>query len=174
MSSTSVYDALSALPAAVNTALAATPAGQVNRVVFSPGAELAWDECDCGQLALVINRRYPSRTFPQDSSDNVLGECDDIGWVIDCKLSIVRCTPGPDDNGDPPTPAAMLAAWQTQESDAYTIRNVVRCYLQAIVTSTPRLIANFIVNDQPSVGPLGNCAGTELNFKIGFYTSCGC
>lgn len=173
-STTSVKTILDGLLVAVNDALTATTCGAPKRVTYSPGLEQAWDLCDCGQLALSVNRRYRTRSFPTDGSDQLRGSCDEILVGIDCSLSIVRCVPGPDRNGAPPTPTQQATAFTCQEEDAYVVWNTTWCYLERLRDTPPALVTEFIINDQPSLGPSGACAGSQLNFKFGLYVPCGC
>jgi hypothetical protein len=159
---------------AVSNALTGTSGGPVKRTVFEPGSDVAWDACDCGQLALVIRRRYTSRSFPTDGSDLIVGNCENVLIVFDCALSIVRCVPISDINGKPPSPAALGAAAQIQDEDAYTVWNTTYCTLVSLRDANPRRVTDFIVNDQTSLGPQGGCSGTELHFKFGLYVPCGC
>lgn len=171
---TSAKTVLDGVLAAVSAALANTTCGVPKRVTYSPGAEQAWDACDCGQLALSVNRRYRSRGFPREATDDLRGSCDDVVITFDCSLSIVRCFPGPDKNGSPPRPSAQAAAFACQEEDAYVVWNTTWCYLTQLRDSTPRLVTDFVLNDQPSLGPSGACGGSQLNFKFGLYVPCGC
>lgn len=170
----SVTDVVTPLLSVVSTALTGSAGGTVKRVVFVPGSEVAWDACDCGQLALAVRRRYSSRAFPTDGTDTVVGNCENSIIVFDCALSIVRCVPIPDVNGRPPTAAALSNAAAIQEDDAYVVWNATYCYLVRLRDTTPRHIADFVINDQVSLGPQGGCSGTELHFKFGLYVPCGC
>jgi PKD repeat protein len=158
----------------VAAALVSTTCGRPKRVVYSVGADQPWDACDCGQLALNVNRRYTSRSFPTDASDSTRGDCENSIVVFDCSLSIVRCVPGPGRNGEPPTATALDAAFRCQEEDAQVVWNTAWCYFTQLRDITPRLIVDFIINDQPSLGPSGACGGSQLNFKFGLYVPCGC
>jgi len=170
----SVAAVATTLLAAASTALTGTSGGAVRRVVFAPGADVAWDNCDCGQLALAVRRRYTSRAFPTDASDVVMGNCENALVVFDCALSIVRCAPTPDVNGRPPSSQALSDVAAVLEEDAYVVWNTTYCTLVNMRDANPRRVADFVINDQTSLGPLGGCAGTELHFKFGLYVPCGC
>lgn len=173
-SATSVATIGSGLLTAVSTALISTLGGRVNRVAFYPGQDAPWDECDCGLLALTVRRRYRSLGFPGDATDRPFGNCDELMLVFDCALAVVRCVPTPDVNGRTPSPAAMLKAESVLESDAYTLWNATYCYLTQLRDTAPQLVADFIINDDSSLGPSGACAGSELHFKFAQYVPCGC
>jgi hypothetical protein len=159
---------------AASAALTGSGGPVIERTTLAPGAEAAWDACDCGQLALVVRRRYPSRSFPGDASDVVVGNCASVLVVFDCALSLVRCVPGADENGDPPKVADLNAAVAVQESDAFVLWQSVTCTLTALRDSSPQRVSDFIVNDVTSLGPQGMCGGVELHFKFGLYVPCEC
>lgn len=140
--------------------------GAVNRSFVTLG-EVAWDNCQCGQLALTITRIYLSQTFPQDASRQQT-RCPTGYVVADCSLSIVRCVPGPDTNGNPPKEAALTAAAGIELQDAFVVWDKTECILMTMYSATPYGIMEYIMLDQTSLGPQGNCGGTELHFKIGF------
>jgi hypothetical protein len=85
--------------------------------------------------------------------------------VAELAVRIVRCVPGPDDRGRPPTPAAMLAAARQVESDAYE----VECATLTALTALEALdgdLDGWTVTNQPRVGPSGQCAGSELRAVV--------
>jgi hypothetical protein len=176
MSQTAVSDVCTGLLTAVSTALSASTLGTPNRIVYVPGNEVAWDKCDCGQLGLHVVNRYRTRQFPLSGVDVILGNCDDVGMVIDCAMSIVRCVPGPGDDDDDmaPDPTALRNTAIAFEQDAFIVWDTTQCYMTGLKNATPKTITDFIINEQVSLGPLGNCAGTELHFKFGLYVNCGC
>lgn len=168
-----VNSILTGLLTAVSGTLALTTGGRPRRVVFAPG-EVAWDECDCGQLAVDVTRRYRSRGFPTDATDALIGNCDEVMIIFDCTISMVRCIPIPDVNGKAPSPTALGRSALIMEEDAYALWNATWCYMSRLRDNTPRLISDFIINDDVSLGPSGACAGSELHFKFGMYVPCGC
>lgn len=157
----------------VSDALALTAAGRPNRVVSVAGAEVPWDECDCGMLAFSVNNRYIALQFPVPAIDQ-LQNCDTQYVVIDAALTIVRCVARPSDNGVSPKPAAMNADFAVAESDAFTLWNTANCALSAMRDSSPRVIADVIVNQCVPLGAQGGCAGSQLQFKMGLWRPCPC
>lgn len=178
ISSTSVAGVLGPLAYAVSDALASTSAGRPGRVALLPGTEVSWDGCDCGSLSVRVLRRYRTRRFPVDFSDQVIGNCNELGIVVECAMLLLRCSPVVGESDiDPPTVAALTRAMQDEQEDAFIVWDTTQCYLNTLANPAPghlRLIDNFIINDQVSIGPMGGCSGTELHFKIGFYVNCGC
>lgn len=173
-STTGVANVVNQLLSAVSAALSGTSGGTPKRVVFEPGADVPWDECDCGQLALAVRDRYTSRAFPSSAIDGRVGNCENVVVVFDCALSLTRCVPIPDANGKAPTPHALSKYAARQEEDAYVVWNTTQCFLMMLRDSSPQLITDFIVNNSVSLGPQGACSGTQLNFKFGLYVPCGC
>lgn len=131
-----------------------------------PG-NIAWDGCDCGQLALTIQRTYPTQTFPVDASDQpVRGGCGPGGALIyEVLVSLTRCVPGL--TGTPPMPptcAKLLASALELQADAYAVRKAVNCCLGEL--QRLRTILKFSVGGTNFVGPEGGCGGSELAFRF--------
>lgn len=128
-----------------------------------PGA-IAWDSCDCGQLALSIQRSYPSTTFPAESSDDTTRTCAPGTIAYEVLASITRCVPGPDSGGRPPTCDKLLAAALQLEGDAFALRRGIVCCL--VGYKRDQLILAWRTGSVNRVGPEGNCAGVEMSFKF--------
>lgn len=147
--------------------LDATPfsGGAPARTCLLVPGNIAWDACDCdGQLALTIQRIYPTKIFPGDaSSEPVLGGCLTRPLAVQVLVSLVRCIPGLDPSGNPPTCAQLLAKAVEQQADAYAIRRAVECCLDNL-KHVQRKIFDYRVGGTSFVGPEGNCGGPELTF----------
>ncbi len=142
----------------------------ISRVGVVPG-EVAWDECECGQLAIQEVRRYGSIRFP----DEELRPQDDCGeaWVCHVfQLSLARCSPGPDDSGHPPAMSALASIAERMSIDMTAVRKAVYCCLNEKYDANE--IHAFIINDVTVVGPSGLCVGFTLDFTVGYTSDCGC
>lgn len=129
-----------------------------------PG-NVAWDGCDCGQLALTIQSIYPTQTFPIDASDVALnGNCGPFAQVVEVLVSLTRCVPGPDRDGRPPSCAKLRAAALVQQADAFAVRNAVACCLRELKRT--QRIQKYTVGRANFVGPEGNCGGVEMIFRF--------
>jgi hypothetical protein len=129
-----------------------------------PGA-IAWDGCDCGQLALTIQGIYPTSTFPTDASETQrITSCGPFALVVETLVSILRCVPGLDQAGKPPSCAKLREAALIQQADAWAVRRGVECCLRTYKTA--RTIQKYTVGRTNFVGPEGGCGGSELIFKF--------
>lgn len=129
-----------------------------------PGS-IAWDGCECGQLALTIQSDYPTQTFPIDASDIPLtGGCGPSALVVEVLVSLTRCVPGLDAQGRPPTCAKLQAAALIQQGDAYAVRKAVTCCLAELKRTYQ--ILKYTVGRVNRVGPEGLCGGIELIFRF--------
>jgi hypothetical protein len=155
----------------VYDALGDTAAGVPNRFCPLVPGEIAWDECDCGQLAGTINDVFPSGNFPAAANDTPQSKCGSPLIVVSASMSLVRCVPTANNSGKAPTCANLLAAAVTLEIDRFTARRALRCCLVAMYTRFE--IANFSISAATSVGPEGACAGFVMPFSIAFTTE-GC
>ncbi len=166
-----VVNTASQIVTGVANALATSTGGPVHRAYVTVG-EVAWDECNCGQLTLSVGRIYPSRRFADDFSTIKVGNCDNTLLICDMSLSIVRCVPGPDTNGNPPLPTALTDAARTIMSDTYVVRQTLACMIRGMYVANQ--VADWLIGDDVPVGPMGGCAGRELHFKLAWSQDCEC
>ena len=107
------YTVASTLEQAVYAELTTKP----DRHGVVPGA-IAWDECDCGILAVSVAQVFLSESFP-DQAARPVGNCDapyEVGEVV---IQVVRCAPNPEDPLTAPTVAELDASAQEVLRDAY-------------------------------------------------------
>jgi hypothetical protein len=160
--------------ACVVDALAQTPAGAPDRqCLLLPTNLIPWDNCDCGgQVALAIQSIYGSTRFPQpaDASKD-WSHCGPPWAVAQVLVSVTRCVPTMDDQGQPPSCTASLAAAYTLEDDRTAVRQALACCLQDLKDT--QVIGAWALNASTTVGEQGGCAGVETPFLIG-VRSCLC
>jgi hypothetical protein len=152
------YTVAETLRQAVHAELTTEP----ERSSVVPGA-IAWDECDCGLLAVSVARIFLTETFPDELSRRIGNACDapyEVGEVV---IQVVRCAPNPDDI-DPPTTAALDASAQEVLRDAYQMLKGVSVLLCEM--NRDRDIADFMVRPLTAQGPSGGCVGNELRAYV--------
>lgn len=175
MGATSVLTVANLVLTAASQALSGSSAGPINRVLMSPGAEVAWDECECGLLALSTGRVYRSRGQIFNDAGDVFLNCDAEIRVVSFSLSVVRCVPSVGDNvTSAPTADALTAAFAIQEEDGFLVWEAVTDTLCALVKASPPQVPAYVVNERVPLGPQGGCAGSQINFKVGWYRPCNC
>jgi hypothetical protein len=109
----SPYELCEWLRSAIHADLLACGADEVTTTY--PGVGLvAWDDC-CGQLVVSPERIYRSQEFPlEDTTDERCGL-----WIaVALTATLVRCVPGPDDRGTPPSATVLAEAHKSILDDA--------------------------------------------------------
>jgi hypothetical protein len=168
---TALDDAIATLTARVQAALAATDAGPPARVCAVPG-QLAWDDCQCGVLAVTVDHLYPSAAFPQQATGATLASpCPPAYEAAALTVTVLRCAPGPDQYGNPPTCAALTAAAITWFTDLDTVRAALACALLDLRDADT--IVDFTLGDTVPAGPEGGCVGLDTHLTVGFV-NCLC
>jgi hypothetical protein len=161
--SLAAYTILAAVRDACVTALSSNAPARVSIV---PGA-IAWDNCDdCGVLALASTRNYLSDQFPNETVANTaIGPMPGAILCTDMVVQIIRCAPQPQQNQLAPSVSALDASAQVVIADAV----VVLCTVIATLTTMQVNgdIEDFLIRQQPFVGPEGACVGSELQFVVG-------
>jgi len=131
-----------------------------------PGA-IAWDECDCGLLAISVARIYLSDSFPQPLTTKVGAAACDAAWDVgEFVVQLIRCAPNPEGDDLAPTVAALDASAQEILRDAYELLQSVTVTLCEMKEQPDREIIDFFVNPLTSQGPSGGCVGSELRFLV--------
>lgn len=133
--------------------------------------DIAWDDCQCGQLVISETRTFPSRAFPLEEIDHS-AECGEPWLIVEYTLSLTRCVPGTTKNAASPTIASLSAAAQQASKDKTDVRRAVMCCLG--VAYDNHTLEAFELGAQTAVGPEGGCAGHELILWVGWTQDCGC
>lgn len=133
--------------------------------------EIAWDNCECGELRVAIQQRYPSSQFPNEgTADATQPPCGAPLWVGGLAVSILRCAPGGGPDEDPPTCDELAAAAQQSVLDASAVENGLWCCLRTMQDS--RDIANFQIGTTTFVGAQGMCQGSVTQLFVGLVGGC--
>jgi hypothetical protein len=153
------YTVASRLEQAIYEMLTVTP---VRRGVV-PGA-IAWDECDCGLLAVSVGQIYPTEIFPNPALARVGNACDAPWEAAEIIMQIVRCAPNPDDPMTAPTVAELDASAREVLTDAY---QMTQAATQALCKmNKAREISDYVVRPLTPQGPSGGCVGSELRAVV--------
>lgn len=167
--SLAVYTVATTLVTGISDALDVAGAEPLNRVCVVPG-EIAWDECTCGTLAVTARRFFLSDDFPQGSLGQGLirsSPCD-LPWLVaELAIQVIRCVSGPTGTSlSVPCPQLDTAA-QVLLLDQYVTLTTTVSILCAFKTQDR--IVDYVLGEQTTVGPQGDCVGTELVALVGFY-----
>lgn len=141
----------------VRKALAETEAGAPPRACVVPGAELLWDDCDCGLLAVTTLRAYPSDSFPVLKQTGPFNRCNAALTVVEYVVTVLRCVPMSDDNGHPPPCEDLTEASIRDLEDRWAVQRGVRCCLDGTM---------HLIQEQLAIGEQGRCAGSELHVFV--------
>lgn len=132
------------------------------RSVTMPGA-IAWDECDCGLLAVSVDQIFLSEDFPIQLTVRTSG-CDAPWEVGEFVIQLIRCAPVPQGQDLSPTVAAVDASAQEVLRDAYeTLLGATSTLCQM---TEDRDIVDFFLRPLTSQGPSGGCVGNELRVFV--------
>jgi hypothetical protein len=153
------YQVASALEQAVYAELTTKP----DRHSVVPGA-IAWDECDCGLLAVSVAQIYPTETFPDPLARRVGNGCDAPWEVAELVIQVVRCAPNPDDPLTAPTTVELDASARAVLTDAYEMLRAVSITLCEM--NQARDISDFMLRPLTAQGPTGGCVGNELRAVV--------
>ncbi|MDX2813445.1 hypothetical protein PV410_12910 [Streptomyces sp. PA03-5A] len=188
LSPLAVHDLAESVLACVCAALEATAAeidGQPGcpcRACVVPGAA-AWDSCDdpCGQeqgaggqLTVNVARIYPSTTFPTEDRDvrGIRGCTPPPITAVDLVITLLRCAPGPDEGGCPPTCEDLAATARILHVDQVSVYNALLCCLPG-TDPTRRRGRKYVLGPSRTVGPEGGCVGIEQRVTVAL-SGCKC
>jgi len=157
--------------------LEATTAGLPERSCVVAG-EIAWDDCECGQLAVsIVNDFEATGTTTARTATETPGrrECGPPLFIGNYLVSMLRCAPETTDEA-PPTCEAIEAATRIAVEDAWAVRaGIVCCLTSAIkdrLENGTRLYVDFTIGTQQFVGPSGLCMGSEVPVSVTIHNGC--
>jgi len=151
--------------------LEGTTSGLPARVCVTTG-EIAWDDCECGQLAISLTNQYETASFPAPWSgeeNQGVGKCGPPLFVFQYTISMTRCSPT-GEGDDPPTCEELGAAARVTVEDAWAVRAGLMCCMCAGVRRQPdtgrKLFDRYWIGPQEEVGPGGMCQGSSITVAI--------
>lgn len=118
---------------------------QPGRAVLAPGAEVAWDDCCEGQLAVRVVSSTPQ--FQRNARQGC-----PVGFLVTLGVSLVRCVSTVNDQGQPPSPWEMDHDGETLMRDMGQIATALQCF-------KPENALSSYLGEWAPAGPLGGCAG---------------
>lgn len=129
-----------------------------------PGS-ITWDNCCPGSLRLTVLRQYPTAQFPDLPFRPT--PCD--GWqrATEIQAVVLRCSPGPNPDGDPPTCERLDAAAQVQAEDYDALWRGTHCCFR-------NTEFEYMIRSIDAVGPNGQCVGVSMVVVIGLTNWCCC
>lgn len=159
-----LYDVASILVSGIDNDLAGTIAGRPNRACVVPGA-IAWDQCDCGLLAVSHNRWFLSDNFPLETGPGTKTTPCELGvLVVEMSIQIIRCVPSPTGTSLSVPCSKLNTASQVLVQDAYVTLKAARRILCEL--KDDGTILDYTFNEQTALGPEGGCAGTDLRALV--------
>lgn len=136
----------------------------VGTVTLMPGNTVVWDDCCAGGGQLWV-RLISLVPFPNGSQP-----CDVSSLQVRAGIGVVRCMHGLDDDGNPPTPAAMTGDTLGTTADADLLLQAVQEW------SPPPSVARktLVLETGVPLGPEGLCGGFEWTFSFKTLLCKGC
>ena len=152
--------------AALETAVYAELTTKPDRHSVVPGA-IAWDECDCGLLAVSVAQIFLSNQFPDQVAAPAGIRCDAAWEVGEFVIQVIRCAPNPEGDDLAPTTAALNASAQEVLQDAYEMLKAASETLCSMEDA--RDISSFMLRPRTAQGPSGGCVGNELRAFVALW-----
>jgi len=160
----------SLLLAQVQVQLAATTAGVAAdaRVCLVPG-QLAWDNCECGLIAVELVGTGFSRGG-QDSSVETEDGCNGLATAT-YRVTVLRCAPGVGAAGSAPTCAELDAAAKIFYDDVDALLRGVSIAMRDMYDTD--IIKTYWFNGTSPTGPDGRCVGSTEEVTVGVTNTYG-
>lgn len=172
-----VFDIAKHIKECVLMWLETTSQGLPDRACVISG-ELAWDECECGQLTVAIENEFEAvaTSVPRAGTETPgRRACGPPLYTANFMVTMLRCAPTGTDTA-PPTCEALEDFAQIATEDAWAVRaGVICCLDEAISTRLPnrtKLYRDFVVGTQTRVGPRGACGGSQLPVAVTIDNGC--
>lgn len=156
-----------------------TSKGLPERICVTSG-EIAWDNCECGQLAVSMQNKNEANAPNQPrASATAPGRraCGPPLMQMNFLVSMTRCAPT-GTGGKPPTCDQLSDAARVAAEDAWAVMSGLSCCLyEAIRERLPNgttLYEDFIIGQQDFVGPQGMCQGSQVPVAVVVRNGCPC
>ncbi|GGZ23268.1 hypothetical protein GCM10010387_15480 [Streptomyces inusitatus] len=145
------------------------------RACVVPGT-VAWDSCEdpcagdgAGQLSVSVIRAYAATLdgFPAEARTvfGVRGCVPPPFTAVEIAVTLLRCTPGFDERGCPPSCDDLALAARRLHVDMVTVTNALLCCLPGTAPSLRRG-RRFSLGASRTVGPDGGCVGLEQRATV--------
>lgn len=128
-----------------------------------PG-EIAWDECCDGMLAVSTPRIYLSEEFPAEAEGPVGMLCQAPYEVGEFTVLVLRCVPGPEEQGAPPSADDLNAAAAVTLRDAGEMLTSITSTLCALKENDD--VSDYFVTPAEAAGPEGLCGGFSVRALV--------
>jgi hypothetical protein len=149
--------------AALRDAVLSGLSNPISRYGVVPGA-IAWDECDCGMLAVSVGPVYFSESFPSPQEEPVGSGCNAPYEVGTITVQVIRCAPQPQGQSLSPSTDALDATAQVVAADFHETLQAVSVALCALEDAGS--IYDYLVDQMTPQGPEGGCVGGELTVRV--------
>lgn len=118
-----------------------------------------WDNC-CpdGQLTVHLERLYVAGNFPGANGASIVCSAP---LAAEFNVTLLRCHPTVDDNGNPPETPALDNAANQIHTDLYILVNALICCLAAKKKTQP-----FTLLSANIVGPNGGCVAAQIRLAV--------
>ncbi len=162
--------ALEAVLASVRGKLSVTPTGwpESARSYIVPGA-LAWDNCECGLLAIEWQTANYTAVFP--TPRQVFADGCKPYLALQLLVTVLRCAPNPSANGDAPSPEALGAAAIVNLDDLEAL--LAGTAEAASTLEDNNVILQYALGPVNPAGPQGGCVGVTQQIHLGFANRWG-
>lgn len=146
------------------TSAAITGVGNLlpERICVVPG-ELAWDDCECGLLAVRWTGLTYGTTVTSNAPDTDVG-CGQPVVNVGFNVVLLRCVSGPQSGGSPPTCDQLATAAATLHVDVFALEDAMANAVIALRAANT--IVDWALTGQSPVGPQGNCVGTSYTLTV--------
>lgn len=165
------YDIAEKLRDCIVTYLEMTTTGVPPRQCIVSG-QIAWDDCECGQLVVALQDGGEVVSFPDQQETRGRRTCGPPLFTWSYTVSILRCAP----DGDPPSCDDVDAASKVAIEDAWAVRAGLICCLNDLIkarlASGTTYLQDYTLGRQVFVGPQGMCQGSEQPVTITMKNGC--
>lgn len=126
------------------------------RACLYPGAEVAWDDCDCGQAWVRLVLVEPWFGDGNRQRVSAYGPCGPLKWAVTLGVGVLRCAATVDDSGHAPEPSVLTSETLAMTRDMTDLSKAITCDFPTV-----RGLDRVQVTRWEPLGPDGLCAGGE-------------
>jgi hypothetical protein len=131
------------------------------------------DECGSeGMLSVHVESIFPSDNFPNPTAEHQ--PCKANVWVAQIVVTVARCAPTMDEQGQPYPPADITANGLLMAKDQWAVVTALSCCLPDETTGLGKRKRRVMFGESRPLTSEGGCASFEVRAFVEAGTVCSC
>lgn len=131
------------------------------------------DECGSeGMLSVHVDSIFPSDNFPNPTAEHQ--PCKANVWVAQIVVTVARCAPTMDEQGNPRPPEEITANGLLMAKDQWAVMSALSCCLPDETTGLGKRKRRVMIGESQTLVSEGGCSSFEVRAFVEAGVVCNC